>query len=156
VPVALGKGLLVGAAATGVMTGYQMLVARLRHQAANPGVPRTWAEAPAPAQVLKKVLGRKVTKQDAPMLTQAGHWLYGVSWGLAYALARPHLKAPTAALGAGLGLGLWGLEYAELTPLGISEPPWKYPAKELGLDLSYHLVYGAAAAAAYEGLSELF
>jgi hypothetical protein len=37
-------------------------------------------------------------------------------------------------------------------PLGIYKPPWKYPPQELGLDLSYHLVYGAGVAAAYAAL----
>jgi hypothetical protein len=34
--------------------------------------------------------------------------------------------------------------------MGIYKPPWKYPARETGLDISYHLVYGVAAALVYE------
>ena len=45
------------------------------------------------------------------------------------------------------------MSYAQLVPMGIYEPPWKYPAKELALDLSYHIVYGITAAIAYEKLS---
>jgi hypothetical protein len=34
----------------------------------------------------------------------------------------------------------------------VYQPPWKYPAKELAVDLSYHVVYGLAVAAAYAAL----
>ena len=51
-----------------------------------------------------------------------------------------------------LGASLWGAAYAELAPLGIYEPPWKYPPQELALDLSYHLVYGVGVAAAWAAL----
>ncbi len=55
--------------------------------------------------------------------------------------------APLA--GAAFGTGAWAASYAELVPLGIYQPPWRYPAKELALDLSYHLVYGLAVAGAF-------
>jgi hypothetical protein len=47
--------------------------------------------------------------------------------------------------GIGYGLGVWSASYAQLVPLGIYEPPWNYPLREVALDLGYHLVYGAAA-----------
>jgi hypothetical protein len=45
------------------------------------------------------------------------------------------------------------MSYAQLVPMGIYKPPWKYPVRDLGLDLSYHLVYGIAAAVAYDRLT---
>ena len=42
------------------------------------------------------------------------------------------------------------MSYVELVPMGLYEPPWKYPAKSLAKDLSYHLVYGVALAGAYK------
>jgi hypothetical protein len=54
--------------------------------------------------------------------------------------------------GVELGTGVWTASYVELVPLGIYRPPWKYPANELALDLSYHLVYGIAVAGAYAAL----
>jgi hypothetical protein len=146
------RGFVAGAAGTAVMTGYQLAVAKARGRPLSTPVPRTWAEAPAPAQVAKRILGRRVTKQQAPLLTNALHWLYGISWGVAYGTAAAVVR-PSAAAGAGvLGGGLWGLSYAELVPLGIYQPPWEYPPAELALDLSYHLVYGAGVAAAYAAL----
>jgi hypothetical protein len=48
-----------------------------------------------------------------------------------------------------LAVGVWTAAYAELVPLGIYKKPLEYPAQELALDLSYHLVYGIAVAGAY-------
>ena len=50
------------------------------------------------------------------------------------------------------GTGVWSASYGELVPLGIYEPPWKYPPEELALDLSYHLAYGLAVAVTYAAL----
>lgn len=44
---------------------------------------------------------------------------------------------------------VWVMAYIELVPVGLDEPPWRYPAEELVIDLSYHLVYGAATATGY-------
>jgi hypothetical protein len=41
------------------------------------------------------------------------------------------------------------MSYVELVPMGLYELPWAYPAKDLALDLSYHLVYGAGLAGGY-------
>jgi uncharacterized membrane protein YagU involved in acid resistance len=157
IPGALGRGLVAGVVGTAAMTGYQLAVRKARGQRLDTPVPRTWAEAPAPARVAKKAAElagrpRAVTKKDVPRVTNLMHWGYGTLWGVAYALAarraNPHAVTGAAVLGA----SLWGAAYAELAPLGIYEPPWRYPAKELALDLSYHLVYGAGVAAAYAAL----
>ena len=112
-------------------------------------VPHRWADAPAPAQVAKRIAdaagqGRRVTREDVPLLTNAMHWLYGLSWGAAYGAVRPN--------GLVFGTGVWAAAYAELVPLGIYKPPWKYPAKDLAIDWSYHAVYGVTVAAAYAAL----
>ena len=39
-----------------------------------------------------------------------------------------------------------GMSYAELVPLGLYAPPWTYAPKDLALDWSYHLAYGAGTA----------
>jgi len=140
------------------MTAYQLAVRKARGQRLDTPVPRTWADAPAPAQVVKKAAeavghGRDVTKQDVPVLTNVMHWAYGTGWGVVYGLAARRRTPDVASGGALLGSALWAASYAELVPLGISEPPWKQPAEELGLDLSYHVVYGAAVAAAYTALA---
>ena len=153
----LGRGLAAGAAGTAAMTAYQLAVAKAQGKPLETPVPRTWADAPPPAQVVKKAAeavgkGRSVTKRDVPLVTNAMHWGYGLSWGIAYGLAARRLRPSPLAGAAALGGGVWAAAYAELVPLGIYKPPWEYPAKELGLDLSYHLVYGAGVAAVYAAL----
>jgi uncharacterized membrane protein YagU involved in acid resistance len=153
----VGRGLVAGIAGTGAMTAYQLAVAKARGKPLEVPVPRTWSEAPPPAQVAKKAAdavgkGRSLTKEQVPVAANVVHWLYGVSWGLAYGLAARKLRPRTIAGGVGLGSAVWAAGYAELVPLGIYKAPWKYPPQELGLDLSYHLVYGAGVAAAYTAL----
>jgi pimeloyl-ACP methyl ester carboxylesterase len=151
------RGVVAGAAGTGVMTGYQLAVAKLRGKPLSTPVPQRWADAPAPAQAAKKIAdavgqGRRLTRENVPLLTNAMHWLYGVSWGAFYGVAAAAARPDPVAGGLAFGTGVWGASYAELVPLGVYQPPWKYPAKELAVDLSYHVVYGLAVAAAYAAL----
>ena len=143
------RGVAAGIAGTAAMTAYQLAVAKAQGKPLATPVPHRWADAPVPAQVAKKAAdrlgqGRRFTRDDVPLLTNAMHWLYGVSWGVVYA------GAPVN--GLVFGTGVWASSYAELVPLGIYKPPWEYPAEELALDWSYHAVYGLAVAAAYAAL----
>ena len=151
------KGVVAGIAGTGVMTAYQLGVARLRGQPLGTEVPQRWADAPALAQVAKKAAdavgqGSRFTREDVPLLTNAMHWLYGIGWGTFYGLGAGQTRPDPVAGGLAFGTGVWGAAYAELIPLGIYEAPWKYPKRELAIDLSYHLVYGLAVAGAYAAL----
>ena len=151
------RGLVAGVAGTGVMTAYQLAVARAQGKPLSTPVPHRWADAPPPAQVAKKAAdalghGKRFTRDDVPLLTNAMHWLYGVTWGAFYGVAAGAVKPDPVAGGLAFGTGVWGAAYAELVPLGLYKPPWKYPPKELALDLSYHVVYGLAVAAAYAAL----
>jgi hypothetical protein len=139
------------------MTGVQLAVRFLRHQPLGTPVPRTWADAPAPAQVVKKAAdalgkGRRVTKQQVPLVTNVTHWAYGTGWGIAYGLVAHVVKPHPLIGGVALGAGVWTASYAQLVPLGIYKPPWRYPPAELALDLGYHLAYGLAAAGAFAAL----
>jgi len=71
-------------------------------------VPRTWADAPAPARVAKKAAELAGRQGDRVRGRRAR------AFGL-----RPLTGA------AGFGAALWGASYAELVPLGIYEPPWR-------------------------------
>lgn len=151
----VGRGLAAGVVGTAAMTAYQLAVAKAQGKPLQTPVPHRWADAPAPAQVAKKLAdrlgqGRRFTREDVPLLTNAMHWLYGVSWGAFYGAAAGRAQADPIAGGLAFGTGVWGAGYAELVPLGIYQPPWKYPAKEIAVDLSYHLVYGMAVAVAYD------
>jgi uncharacterized membrane protein YagU involved in acid resistance len=156
---AVAKGIVAGLAGTALMTAYREAVARARGGSAvaeQLKEPRTWAEAPAPAQLAKKVsesvLGKRVTKRQVPVVTNVVHWSSGAALGGAYGLAASRLRQHPLAQGLAFGTAVWGLAYASLTPLGIYEAPWSYPAKTIGIDLSYHLVYGVGVAAVFDAL----
>jgi hypothetical protein len=151
------RGLAAGAAGTAAMTAYQLAVAKLQGKPLSTPVPERWADAPAPAQVAKKLAdavgqGERFTREDVPLLTNAMHWLTGISWGVAYAAARRAQRPRLVGNGLVFGGSVWCASYAQLVPLGIYQPPWKYPVRVLALDLSYHLVYGTAVAGAFRAL----
>ena len=158
---ALGRGLVAGLAGTAAMTAYQMAVDRTRSamsdsSGADEKPMRNWGDAPAPARVaprvLKGVFKVDVPLEKAPLLEHGMHWVYGTAWGGVYGLMQGTFRAPAAAHGLGFGALVWGAAYALMTPMGIYKEPWKYPPQELGIDLSYHLVYGLAVAEAYDAV----
>ena len=157
---ALVRGLVAGGAGTALMAAYQELVQsgeRGDNQQADEA--ERWQQAPAPAQVAKRILEGVFRKQvgadQIPLLTTVMHWLYGTAQGGMYGLVQETFRMNPIASGLAFGTGVWTLSYAQLVPMGIYEPPWRYPAKTLAVDLSYHLVYGVGVAGAYETLARL-
>jgi hypothetical protein len=148
---ALGRGLLAGIAGTAAMTAYQELLAD-NGDSKKP----TWEDAPAPAQVARRILKglfhEDVSADRIPLLTNLMHWAYGTGWGGVYGLVQGTVRANPVLNGLLFGTSVWGMSYAQLVPMGIYEPPWTYPAKTVAKDLSYHLVYGLGVAAAFDGL----
>lgn len=156
---AVARGLAAGVAGTGLMTAWQELSARLQSQdgasESEPSQPHDpWARASAPAKVAKRV-GEGVFHRDVPaerisLLTNVMHWGYGSSWGIVYGVlagSTPRRRGLRA--GAIFGTGVWMMSYAQLVPMGLYDPPWKYSPQELALDLSHHLAYGAGVATAF-------
>lgn len=148
---ALGRGLLAGAVGTAAMTASQRVAGD-----SSGGEGDSWEDAPAPAKVAKRILEslsrRTVPASRIDFLTQATHWLYGVAWGAAYGLMQEATPGRPRRHGLLFGVGVWGASYVALVPMGVYEPPWRYPAGTLALDVSHHLVYGEAVAAAFVAL----
>lgn len=148
------RGLGAGVIGTIVMTAWQDLSSRLHRSNADDGhggLPRDererWEQAPVPAKVAKlmaeRVLRVSVSADLIPLLTGVMHWSYGTGWGGVYGLlkgAAPR-EAPVRD-GVLFGTAVWLMSYAQLVPLGLYEPPWRYSISELALDLSYHLAFG--------------
>jgi hypothetical protein len=113
----------------------------------------SWENAPAPAQVAKKllegVLRREVSPRYARFLNNATHWGYGVATGVGYGLLVGSRRKPEVWFGLPFGAAVWGSGYAVFPQFGVYEPIWKYDAKTLGKDLSAHLIFGTATAAAF-------
>jgi hypothetical protein len=136
------------------MTAWQKLAARFQPPSDQAESEDPWENAPVPAQVARRVaaglLGWQLSPERIPLLTNAMHWGYGTSWGVPYGLwSRGHRSARPLPAGAVFGASVWGMSYVQLVPMGLYEPPWRYPVKELALDLSYHLVYGTGTAFAF-------
>lgn len=155
---AVGMGLLAGVIGTAAMTAWQELAARLRSaggtsEGSDDPARDPWDDAPAPARVAK-LIGEGVFHIEIPaerigFLTNAMHWSTGTGWGAVYGILAGIRGRSTLPDGLAFGTFVWLSSYAQLVPLGIYEPPWKYPARVEALDLSYHLVYGGATAIAF-------
>jgi hypothetical protein len=156
------KGLAAGAAGTATMTGHQKIrqwlgrrvQAETNNARAESGeLPDRWEAAPAPAQVgkrlLEALLGWDVPLTAIPALTQVMHWSYGTLWGVMYAAGRDSSCGGRRLLGPLFGLGVWVASYAQLVPLGIYEPPWRYPWSTVADELGYHVTYGTTVALTY-------
>jgi hypothetical protein len=154
---AVGKGLFAGIVGTAAMTAAQTVAQKVQSSgtAASSGPADPWAEAPAPARVAKRIghdiLGVDVSPDLIPAATQAMHWAYGISWGVLYGVANRRVgsRKPDARRGMRFGLVVWAMSYAQLVPLGIYEPPWRYPVTELATDLGYHVAYGLGTVSAF-------
>lgn len=165
-PTPLGsvaRGLAAGAVGTLCMTAWQEISGKLQSSTQD-SVPEPdpqprdpWEEASAPAKVAKRigecVFHKKVSPELIPLLTNLMHWGYGTGWGTVYGFAAGSAHRPSG-LKAGMvfGTAVWLMSYVQLVPMGLYDPPWKYPPKDLATDLSYHLVYGASVAGAYRVL----
>ena len=113
-------------------------------------------DAPAPAlvarRILEGVLKREIPARHARLLNNATHWGFGLANGAAYGvLAGP--RKSRVWYGLPFGVAVWAGGYVVLPRFGVYEEIWKYDAKTLAKDLSAHLLFGTATAAAYSLLS---
>jgi uncharacterized membrane protein YagU involved in acid resistance len=163
---AVKRGLFAGIVGTAVMTGWQELSARLLSsedsgsgdgdaddgaQATEPGDP--WETASAPAKVARRAvngfLQKDIPADKITLTTNVMHWAYGTAWGAAYGLIAGTRKRSSITDGLRFGTIVWASSYAQLVPMGIYEPPWKYSPRTLAMDLSYHLAYGLGTGIGY-------
>ena len=106
-------GLLAGAAGTAVMDG--VWYARYRRDGGTSSFPEwetaagldRWEDAPAPAQVGKRVveglLQRELKPEKARLVTNLVHWGYGIAWGAAYGIVAASARRPRASYGLVFG-----------------------------------------------------
>ena len=117
----------------------------------------TWEDAPAPAQVGRRVVEGLFQVQlpdaAAPLATNVVHWAYGAAWGAALGVVEGSLESPRAWHGLAFGPAVWTSGYVVLPLAKLYRPMWEYDAKTLWKDLSAHLVYGLTAAAVFRALS---
>lgn len=128
------------------MTAYQTAVAKAR------GSEPSTTPAEVAKRIIRGVAQREVSEDRTAALNNAMHWTYGTGWGAVYGVAQGSLHAPALRHGSLFGTLVWGTSLVQLPALGLAPPVWKYPPGELAFDVSYHLVYGVAVAAAFAAL----
>jgi hypothetical protein len=111
----------------------------------------SWERAPAPARVGKKLLERALEREIPPRYARAlnnvMHWGFGLATGAGFGLVLGSHRARVW-YGLPFGAAVWMGGYIVLPQLGVYEQIWKYDRKTLKEDLSAHLVFGTATAAA--------
>jgi uncharacterized membrane protein YagU involved in acid resistance len=141
------------------------LYRRYRHDGGNAAFPGwessqglvSWENAPAPALVAKRLLEGVVKHEISPryarVLNNATHWGFGLAAGAGYGLLLGSRRKPKVWYGLPFGAAVWASGYVVLPQLGVYKPIWKYDLETLGKDLSAHLVFGTATAAAFRLLA---
>jgi len=157
---AVARGLVAGLVGTAAMTVHQELASKIRASRsvssssdADQQPPDPWDEAPAPAIVAKRVIegvfSHRVPAERIGTLTNVAHWTYGTAWGAVFGLLQGTVHLKPLLLGPAFGGGMWASSYAQLVPMGLYQPPWRYPPKTLANDLGYHTTYGLGVAIGY-------
>jgi hypothetical protein len=151
------RGVAAGSAGTLAMD--TLLYRRYHHSGGQSGFlawessegVESWEHAPAPALVGKRLLESMVKRQVSPryarLLNNATHWGFGLAAGAAYGLA-VSFREPRVWSGLPFGAAVWATGYVVLPRLGVYEEIWNYDLKTLEKDLSAHLAFGMATAAA--------
>jgi hypothetical protein len=139
VAVALGRGLLAGAAATAAMTVASTAEMKLRGRP-----PST-----APADVAAKLLGVKPKKEQR--FGTVAHLTMGVSLGAARGLLDLAGLSRNAAAAAFFAVA-WTPDLVVVPAAGAADPPWKWGVAETAISGFHHAVYAAAGEAAYRAL----
>lgn len=104
-------------------------------------------------RIVEGVLQRESPPPESPVLNQGMHWLYGTSWGLPFGLIAGSQRSSSVLRGGlAMAIGVWSASRTEMTAMQIAPPPWQDPPKMLATDVGFHLVYGIAAACAFEVL----
>jgi len=155
----------VAASALGTLAMDAVLYRRYKRGGGEIGFPAwessaglaSWDDAPAPAKVGKRLvevaLRRELPPRHARLLNNVTHWGYGLFAGAQYGILAGSLRSPRVRYGLPFGAGVWAAGYAVLPAMGIYRPIWDYDLETLGKDLSAHLVFGTATAAAFQALA---
>jgi len=155
----------LAAAAVGTLAMDLVLFARYRRGDGKSGFREwelssgieSWDQAPAPAQVGKRLVEglfqRQLPDRLAPLVNNVTHWGYGIVGGAPYGIVVGSLRKPRVWFGLPFGAGVWGSSYVVLPAAGLYQPIWDYDRRTLANDLSAHLVYGLVTAATFRLLA---
>ncbi|MGH1565174.1 hypothetical protein [Mumia sp. DW29H23] len=156
---AVVEGALAGAAGTLAMDG--LLYGRYRRGGGTRDFlgwelsrdVRTWDDAPAPAQVGRRLVeglfARRLPDRRAAFVNNVTHAGYGALNGAVFGVVAGSLPAARVRHGIPFGVGVWAFGYAVLPAAKLYRPIWTYDRATLAKDLSAHLVYGLTTASAF-------
>jgi hypothetical protein len=162
-PASIIRG--IAASALGTLAMDAFLYRRYRHDGGKAAFPdwesskglESWDDAPAPAlvakQLLERVLGHELSPRYARFLNNATHWGFGLANGAGYGLLLASRPKPKVWYGLPFGATVWASGYVVLPRFGVYQPIWEYDVETLAKDLSAHLVFGTATAAAFRLLA---
>ena len=107
-------------------------------------------------RVMNTVAGRHLRPEEEKVAGPLVHYAYGAAIGGLYAYAADRNPKITAAAGLPFGVAVWLLaDEVPLPLLGLSKPPWEYPASMHAYALASHAVYGMAVEGVRRGLCHL-
>lgn len=139
----VGRGVIAGLAGTVVMTAFQRFV-EMPHSGRD--------ESYQPAELVEKLIGKKVKEPNRRRLNYAAHFGIGVAWGAAHgAAAHAGVRGPRS-VAAVFGV-LWPADVTSMVVLGLGDPPWRWSSQDLAIDVTDKLVLAVATGAAFEALS---
>lgn len=111
-----------------------------------------------PRKVTQRLLEETGTAEDPgetslTLLTLAGHFGYGASCGVAFALVRKLVPLPAPVSGILFGLVVWVGSYAGwITAAQLLPPATEQPRRRNALMIAAHVVWGAAAGSVLDQL----
>ena len=160
---AVARGLLSGVVGTAAMDTALFVRYRRGGGTSSPEewefseVPSSWDDAPAPAQVGKRLIEGlfqvELPPTRAQLVNNVAHWAYGLLNGALYGIVVGSLPNRRVSYGLPFGASVWAGDYVVLPAAKLYKPIWDYDAKTLAKDLTGHLVYGLGTATAMGLLS---
>ena len=160
---AIARGVVAGTVGTAAMDA--LLFARYQRDGGDSAFAAwessagldSWDQAPAPAQVGKRLVeglfGRELAPERARLVNNVTHWAFGLFGGVQYGMVAGSLNAPRVRYGLPFGTSVWGAGYVVLPAARLYKPIWEYDRVTLAKDLSAHLVYGLGTAVAFQLLA---
>lgn len=144
---AVARGLVAGAIGTGMMTAVQMAYYKAKGMEGS-SVPGEVAK-----RVTEGVLHREFPEERMDTATNVMHWLYGISWGVPYALWAGSTRPGIVRGIVGGTLMVWGAAQVQLPAMKLAPPPWEYAPSSLAMDVGFHSAWALGTAVAYRAMS---
>lgn len=156
---AVARGVAAGAAGVVAMDGFWYVRHLVGGGRTAPltfefGAERDWDQVSAPGKVGKRLIEgftqEELPADKAPLVNDAVHWTYGMTWGAVYGLLVGSLRTPRSLLGLPFGAAVWMAGYSFLPLAKLSKPIWEYDPKTLTPELAAHLFYGLGTGVAFQ------